>query len=278
MAVPRESVKNHDDPLGAAVFRDLQQSAKYRRLCGAALRRFAFEASKRFSIEKDAFSWAKRKLHQSFGAFMSEGSYRRIGSLVGRFSRCRSQLERKELCRQILACHASTRERTPILEELYPRIFRIIGKPATILDLACGLNPFSAPWMDLGSGAEYLAVDGDCRLADSIAAFFSAVQFPGKVICDDLFSFAQADKADLVFLLKTLPCLERQRPGSGVEVIRKLRCRHLVVSFPTATLGGRRKGFPQGYRRYAEGIAAELRLPATRFEYPSELFYLFDMG
>jgi 16S rRNA (guanine(1405)-N(7))-methyltransferase len=274
----RRPAENQRNPLEDRVYRRLQQSLKYRHLCDATLRRLAREASKRFRAEKDALLWAKKKLHQSFGAFMTEGSYRRIDLLVGRISECRSMEERKKLCRQVLGHHLSTRERLPLLQELYPKLLGLVGKPAKIVDLACGLHPFALPWMGLGADAEYLALDSDCRLMSSLSAFFSACELKATARCDDLFSFAPEGEVSLILLLKTLPCLERQRRGAGMEIIRKWKSRYLLISFPTRTLGGRRKGLPESYRSYAEGIVEELMVPVNRFAYPSELFYLFDLG
>ncbi len=51
--------------------------------------------------------------------------------------------EQSDLLNEILKTHSSTKERLTAYPSLYKRIFDITGKPSSILDLACGLNPFS---------------------------------------------------------------------------------------------------------------------------------------
>ena len=47
----------------------------------------------------------------------------------------------------VLERHASTRERLPYYGELYNHIFEITGTPKVILDLGCGVNPFSYKYL-----------------------------------------------------------------------------------------------------------------------------------
>src|SRR3989344_6671630 len=54
----------------------------------------------------------------------------------------------KDILSQILKLHSSTRERLPYYEQLYQQLFSKTN-PKTILDLGCGLNPFSLPLMNL---------------------------------------------------------------------------------------------------------------------------------
>ena len=62
-------------------------------------------------------------------------------------------------CREIMASHASTRERLQLLGDFYPRLFDESDKPGTLLDLACGLNPLSWRWMGLPAGTCYRVYD-----------------------------------------------------------------------------------------------------------------------
>ena len=46
-----------------------------------------------------------------------------------------------------------------VLDELYEKIFKITGKPKVLVDLACGLNPLTLPWMNLPSACKYCCYD-----------------------------------------------------------------------------------------------------------------------
>ncbi len=65
----------------------------------------------------------------------------------------------KEVCEKLLQSHVSTRERLPYLKTFYERLFGVTGRPNSILDLACGMNPFAFPWMGLSLSVSYHAYD-----------------------------------------------------------------------------------------------------------------------
>ena len=104
--------------------------------------------------------------------------------------------------------------------------------------------------------------------------FFVRLGVGHSVQCADVLVSVPEVRADVAFLLKTLPCLERQQEGAGVEVLRSLNARHVVVSFPTQSLGGREKGMYEHYREYALRLAATLSVGAEELQYPSETCYL----
>ena len=45
--------------------------------------------------------------------------------------------------------HVSSRERIEFYEEFYEKIFKVTGKPKTVLDVSTGFNYFSVPLMKL---------------------------------------------------------------------------------------------------------------------------------
>ena len=47
--------------------------------------------------------------------------------------------------------------------------------------------------------------------------------------------------ADMVLLLKAIPCLEQEEPGAGKRLLRSLDAPVVVVSFPARSLGPRYK-------------------------------------
>src|SRR3989338_9387488 len=59
----------------------------------------------------------------------------------------------------ILKTHISSKERISIYPELYEKIFSITGKAKSILDLSCGLNPLSFPFMKLPLSIKYFATE-----------------------------------------------------------------------------------------------------------------------
>jgi len=173
-----------------------------------------------------------------------------------------------------MSFHASTTERLPILEELYGRIFAVTGIPNRVLDLACGLHPFGLPWMGLPENLSYHAMDIDCELMALLGRFFS-----DRLVaeCRDVLVRPPEEPANLAFLLKAVPCLEQQERGASLRLLRALKVRHAVVSFPAHSLGGRSKGMAEHYAAMAEELIETLGADAEVLRYPSEIFYLVDL-
>ena len=79
-----------------------------------------------------------------------------LRKVYGLFRTQEQELKRKELLdemrtspahlqkitKSILDTHSSTRERLPFYEKMYAKIWKITGKPSSILDLGCGIILF----------------------------------------------------------------------------------------------------------------------------------------
>lgn len=261
------------DPKLDELVRGLQQSKKYRTVCDATLNRIAQWALDRYPQPKLALKMAKNKLHQVYGAYLE-------GIAAGRVL---EQLQNttvhtvRDVCQRVLESHASTRERLPFLDRLYPAIFEITGTPTHIHDLACGLHPFALPWMNLPSAARYVPSDIDTRLCGLHNAILRALHMPELAQCDDILVPRDREPADLTFLLKTLPCLDQQENHAADRVLARLRTTWLVVSFPTQSLGGRRKGMHDHYATHYEPLLTTHAGIAAKLDFPNELFYILKM-
>ena len=111
---------------------------KHNYLCGALVERAYAEAGRRYAKPKEAGRAARRELHRVAGAFFSREEAKRAEKLLASWPE-----DGDEALARILSLHASTRERLPLAETdaLYEQLFAICGRPARVLDLACGLNP-----------------------------------------------------------------------------------------------------------------------------------------
>jgi 16S rRNA (guanine(1405)-N(7))-methyltransferase len=185
----------------------------------------------------------------------------------------------KTACRTIMAAHASTRERLPILEEMYGTIFGALPPVRSMLDLACGLNPLAIPWMALAPGAIYKACDIDHEMmafVEQCLPHFLVQDSPidGSASVCNLVRETPTDAVDLALVLKALPTLEQLDRDAGVRLLRGLRARAIVVSFPARSLGGRNKQMVTTYGdRFADLAAAE-GWTTRRWEFATELVFL----
>ena len=261
------------DPVQGIV-EQLGRSKKYGHLCEDTLLHVVDRACQGHPTAKAALKAAKRKLHQVFGAYSERVDYARIEGIVDGLDRSTPDDGVRAACREILAFHASTADRLPIVDLLYPSLFRETGRPHRVVDLACGLHPFALPWMGLDPEARYDAYDIDGRLAAPVNAFLEVLgRVPGMVCRDVLVSPPEA-RADMALLLQSIPCLEQQERGAGVRLLKRIRAECFVVSFPCQSLGGRAKGMAQHYEGLASRMADQLHFSVKKLAYPRETFYV----
>ena len=231
-------------------------STRYRDVDRTLLERLATDELPRARNAEDAAKRVKRRLHQAVGAYRGRGAGTAAAALASLWTGAWDEPMRTA-CRAALSRHASTRERLPELDAFYARIWEAVGSaPASVLDLACGLNPFALPFMSLDPSAEYLACDADRRVLDEVEEFLALVGQPHRTWPCDLVAGAPDARADVALLLKTVPLLDRQDPAAAGRVLARVRARHVVVSFPARSLGGR--GALPGYEARMDALLTEV--------------------
>jgi len=265
------------------------KSARYRSVCPETVRRIGERELAKGRGLKAAVKATRSRLHQVFGAFGEAPDYGRLLRDLAAAAASGSAEAVREACRAALACHASTRERLPILDRFYAEVFAITGVPSRVLDLACGLHPLALPWMGLGAGdadrsdrsdwsdrsdRAYRAYDIDGRAVEFLGRCAALIDPALEAIHADILCSPPTEEADVAFLLKTLPCLERQEKGGGRRVLDAIRARHIVVSFPVASLGGREKGMRANYEKTFLEMFAGGPWQVERLEFPTELVFV----
>ena len=248
----------------------LLQSRNYRDICPDTVRRVWEECSRRYKKPKEVDKAAREALHGISGAFMTPGEASQLGYDMQNWRRDKTDVGFERM----LGRHVSTRERLPLadMDALYGRIFSVTGRPRSILDLACGINP-----LYLGArGIETFGVDISGPSVAAVNRFGEVYGMPVSAACADLLCSGAIPprRFDMALLFKLLPLLERQRAGAAVAVMDAVNAEWLVVSFPTRTLGGRNVGMAA---HYADWMAAHLplgRAIADRFETENELYFV----
>ena len=183
---------------------------------------------------------------------------------------------RAALIQQILSTHSSTQERLPVYEPLYSKIFAITGKPKTILDLGCGINPFSFSYLKL-KGCSYYAYDLDQEEIGAINKYFALLKkenpsFTGKAMVADILT-VNLPKADLCFLFKMTDVIDQGKGHKRTEeLLKKIPARYIVVSFATKTMSGKKMTAPR--RSWMEWLCKRLGYEYTILEFPNEIFYV----
>jgi 16S rRNA (guanine(1405)-N(7))-methyltransferase len=178
-----------------------------------------------------------------------------------------------------MRAHASTRERLPILDQFYETVFSRLPPVASVLDVACGLNPLALPWMPLAPGASYHAVDIYLDMMDFLGSFFAAAGVPGETYAADVIETPPQEAVDLALVLKAVPCLEQADRSAGEILLGSLQAKYILVSYPVHSLGGRSKGMAVNYENHFTALAASLGWSDyERLAFPSELAFLVRRG
>lgn len=255
-----------------ALVAEIRRTPKYAPVCDALIARLgATELDKRRTF-KDAVQETRNKLHQVAGLYQ-DGRMRYAEWLDALNAEAG---DRMPLLRRILSHHASTRERLTILDGFYSTVLAGLPPARSVLEIACGLNPLSIPWMPLAPGARYHAVD---VYEDMMAFLQSALPLFGVDACceaRDVVYDVPGGEYDLALVLKTLPCLEQTDKDASRRLLDTIRARHIVVSYPTRSVGGREVGMAQTYAGRFEALTAGQGWRVTRFEFGNELVFRLD--
>lgn len=226
---------------------------------------------------KAAIKATRNALHQAGGAFQDApiDYARALIRLQEAWGGDPAGGQFRDACRNVMAAHTSTRERLPILDEFYATIFAALpAPPLRVLDIACGLNPLSRPWMPLPPSTEYIACDIYADQAAFLNEFMTLCGYPGRVEVRDVIGSPPDEPADLALILKTLPCLKAIDKSAPTRLLDTVRAPWLLVSFPAQTLGGRRKGMTAHYESRFRALLDERGWPARVFEFKTELAFL----
>jgi 16S rRNA (guanine(1405)-N(7))-methyltransferase len=253
----------------------VRSSAKYKAVCEDLISNIgAREIARRRSL-KAAVKSTKNKLHQIAGAyFAGKPRYERWREELETVRRAGGEREMREACVRMMAFHASTSERLPILSKFYPTVFDALPPVRSVLDLGCGLNPLALPWMGLPENVTYHACDIYDDLAGFLTGFFRAMGVDGRATACDLTRHRFRRKVDLALILKVFPCLEQIDKSAALSLLDRVNAAHLLVSFPVSSLSGRDKGMADNYRARFLDLAGDRSWKVKRFRFASELAFL----
>ena len=252
----------------------IRASRKYRDVSPQVIERIVRVEMDHRSDPRKAEKAARAKLHQIGGAYLpGRLQLDRALDALRDASQAEDLGATRQACLQMMSRHASTRERIPELETFYAAIREAVGPVDSVADLACGLNPLAAPWMGLAQGATYHAYDMYSDLTSFVNQALPLIGVRAEAVACDVLTLTPP-QVDLALILKTLPCLEQLEPGCSPALLDKVRARHLVISYPTRSLGRHEKGMLATYERRFWELASGRPWRVQRLIYASELAFL----
>ncbi len=182
---------------------------------------------------------------------------------------------------KILSLSWSTRERMYYYERIYKEIFSVTNKDEiTILDMACGLNPFSIFFIPKKVKL-YVAFDVSHNIVNWVNRLLTKVN-QGYAFVFNLLSGVNQELTEInwnfVFLWKTVPLIEKIKKGITKEFLQNLNYEFFVISFSKKTLGLRRYR-QKDWNNWISKITKDLNLKIVKiFEIPNEKFYIIKKG
>ncbi len=225
--------------------------------------------------DKFAIKVIRKELHRLYSSYQTKGKKKRDEIL--------KNLKKDDLStiNKILETTLATKERMPNYSTIYQKIFKITGNPKSIIDLGCGLNPVSIPYMNLSS-IKYHCYDIDESDIVFLNKLFKKINVDGKAkILDarDLDELAKLSKSDVIFMFKLYDLIvpkNRKLKKIGEEIINLLmtKTNHLVASFATKTLTRKSMKLPR--RIGFEMMLDRNQLAYELIETDNEIYYVIS--
>lgn len=237
----------------------INTSRKYRELGipESTLRDLVEKNSQRLSDPRLLEKAVRQKLHNLVAPYLGDPDYAAMAETLKSLPRDLNAPEVLNWCTQALAAHTSTRERASLNADFYRQIFNLTGVPQVLADVACGLNPFSLPWMGLPQATSYIAYDLHQPRVAFINSFFAHVQQSGMAVHQDILVEPPQIEADVVLFLKEAHRFEQRERGANREFFRSLKTRWLLVSLPTVSMSGQHALIEQDRRLIQDACASE---------------------
>ena len=229
------------------------------------------EFSERNSLYKEVVKRVREELRKVHGLFQVHTNVEKRRAYLEELLKKKEILEGSK---KILETHASTKERVDFYPDLYKKLFKITGKPKRILDLGCGLNPFSIPFMDFkGKYYAYDISDEEIWMIRKYLDFLGAL---GEAEVLDMLHWAKIEemgKVDVCLMFKVTDVLDKGKGHkASEEVMTRVPAKFLVVSFPTYTVTGKRMNYPR--RGWIEMMCKRLKCEFKVIKESNEIFYV----
>ncbi|MBN1160247.1 MAG: methyltransferase [Candidatus Diapherotrites archaeon] len=206
----------------------LKETKEYKTISEETLKRVIKKNIEKYDNEKIAIKEIKKELYDLHNAYVKMIDYKRALKQLEPAYKTKSPLKIKLAQEKILKRYDGRRMK--VIDTFYKEIFKVTGKPKSIIDLGCGMNPLTFPWMDLPEDTEYTCYDLDSEEIKFLNEYFELAGTKQKAIQQDIISKPVTKKADVAFLFKLITCLEWQEPGSAKEIVEKINAKYIVIT------------------------------------------------
>lgn len=225
-------------------------------------------------FKKSNLQEIKSVLHRLTGSYQTSKKSKREKYL----DELKTNLKNLEIIDKILRTQKSTQERINDYKDLYRKIFNITGKPLTIIDLGCGINPISIPYMAI-KDLKYYAYDIDKSDIDFLNKFFQIEKNQGLTGKAEILNVKNIKEiqnlpnADIIFMFKLIDLIDAKKKKISEQLIKILvnKSKCVIASFATKTLTGKKMFLPK--RTGFELMLKRNNLDFKIIEIENEIFY-----
>ncbi|GHO92409.1 16S rRNA methyltransferase [Reticulibacter mediterranei] len=254
---------------------EVQGSAKYKDISPDVVRTVAAQEIGKRRTLKEAIKATKNKLHQVSMAYLDPRDNYAAWLQQFREAYQAGDIEaNKQINKQIMSHHASTRERLPLLDQFYSTLLADLPPINSVLDLACGLNALALPWFPGTEQISYYGCDIYRPMIDFLNAALEIMGIKGYAKVQDILRSPPIQEVDLALVLKTIPCLEQIDRQAGARLLRAVNAQYMIVSFPAQSLGGRNKGMVTNYETHFYQLIEGESWHIRKFEFATELAFV----
>lgn len=262
-----------DQEIVEAIVTAVKGSKKYGDVHETTIRELAETAVPRYPRRKEAEKAVRRWLHKIVAPYLGDPDYEEAKADLDAAFAAGDPAAIKQTCAAIMNAHVSTRERLPLLNDFFRQIFAVTGRPRRILDVACGLDPLSFPWMGLEPPIDFYAYDIHEPRIDFLNHYFRLQGLPPLARVQDVAFNVPEEEGDAAFFFKELPRFARYYGDERVRpLLDGLHVPWLVLSFPAVSAHSGRD-LTGRYRDFMADLAAGRPWQVTERLFPGELVF-----
>ena len=252
------------------LIKEIKKNKKYKTIAEEVILREIKEYFKKnpdATEDKSTIKEIRAQLHKSYSSFQTKKKNKREKYL--------EELDTDKL----LSITLSTKERLDDYKKLYQNIFKITGKPKTIIDIGCGLNPVSYPLMSLKK-LTYLVYDIDEEDIKFLNKYFKIMKSKGLNGKAEILDVRNNKKifslpsSDIILLFKVLDLIDKENHKPSEELIKILikKTDFIIASFATKTITRKQMKYPK--RKWFELMLERLNLKFKIIETSNEIYYV----
>jgi 16S rRNA (guanine(1405)-N(7))-methyltransferase len=271
--------KEERNDLIEGIILEILSSPKYRsaKICEATIRDVVYQESRHYKKKKLILDSSKKKLHNIVAEYLGDLDYEATAFRLDQVFRTGESKEIQNACLEIMHSHASTSERIPFLKELYEVLFGIMGIPTKLMDIACGLHPFSLPWMNLQPSVDFFAYDINLERINLINSFFKLIGIKPYAEVRDALVKVPNQQVDLALIFKEVHRFEQRKQGSSRFLINSLKAKWICVSLPITNLT-HKTDMSDSFRRFFYNKIALPEWNIQEVVIGNELFFCIRRG